>query len=72
MILYLHLDSGIFRPEKEMYFNAIVVYITFRIIIDGRICTQMELKTDIFVEILHINKYNRGGDNCNGNIAFGQ
>ena len=55
-----------------MYSNAIVVYITFRIIIDGRLCIQIKLKPDIFVEILQINKYNRGGDNCNGNIAVGQ
>ena len=55
-----------------MYFNAIVVYNTFRIIIYGRICTQIKLKPDIFLEILQINKYNRGGDNCNGNIAVEQ
>ena len=55
-----------------MYFNAIVEYITFRIIIDGRICIQIKLKPDIFLEILQINKYNRGGGNCNGNIAVGQ
>ena len=58
--------------EKGMYFNAIVVYITFRIIIDGRICIQIKLKPDIVLDILQINKYNRGGDNCNGNIAVGQ
>ena len=52
-----------------MYFNAIVVYLTFRIIIDGRICIQFKLKPDIFLDILQINKYNRGGDNCDGNIA---
>ena len=55
-----------------MYFNAIVVYITFRIIIDGRICIQIKLKSDFFFEILQINKYNRGGDNSNGNIAVRQ
>ena len=55
-----------------MYFNAIVVYVTFKIIIDGRICIETRLKPDIFLEILQINKYNRGGDNCNGNIAVGQ
>ena len=55
-----------------MYFNAVVVYITFRIIIDGRICIQIKLKPDIFIKILQINKYNTGGDNCNGNIAVGQ
>ena len=55
-----------------MYFNTILVYITFRIIIDGRICIQIKLKPDIFLEILQINKYNRGGDICNGNIAVGQ
>ena len=39
-----------------MYFNAIVVYITLRIIIDGRICIQIsKLKPDIFLEILQIN-----------------
>ena len=51
-----------------MYFNAIVVYMTFRIIIDGRICIQIKLKSDIFLDILQINKYSRGGDNCNENI----
>ena len=55
-----------------MYFNAIEVYITYRIIIDGRICIQIEFKPDIFIEILQMNKYNRSGDNCNGNIAVGQ
>ena len=40
--------------------------------VDGRIRIQMKLKPDMFLEILHINKYNRGGDNCNGNIAAGQ
>ena len=55
-----------------MYFNAIVVYITFRIIIDRLICIQIRLKTDIFLKIMQINEYNRGGDNCNGNIAVGQ
>ena len=55
-----------------MDFNAIVVYIAFRIIVDGRICIQIKLKPDIFLDILQINKYNRGGDNCNGNIAVGQ
>ena len=55
-----------------MYFNAIVVYITIRIIIDERICIQIKLKPDIFLEILQKNKYNRGDDNCNGNIAVGQ
>ena len=55
-----------------MYFNAIVVCITFRIIIDRRICIQIKLKPDIFIEILQINKYNRGGDNCNGNIVVGR
>ena len=55
-----------------MYFNAIAVYMTFRIIINGRICIQIKLKPDIFLDILQINKYNRGGDNCNGNIAVGQ
>ena len=55
-----------------MFFNAIVVYITFTIIIDGRICIQIKLKPDIFLEILQINKYNRGSDNCNGIIAVGQ
>ena len=54
-----------------MYFNAIVVYITFRIIIDGRICIQIKLKPHILLDNLQINKYNRGGDNCNGNIAVG-
>ena len=50
-----------------------MVYITFRTIIDGRICIQIKLKPDIFLETLQINKYeNRGGDNCNGNIAVGQ
>ena len=58
--------------EKEMYFNAIVVYSTFKIIIDGRIRIQIKLRPDIFLEILQINKYNRGGDNCNRNIAVGQ
>ena len=58
--------------EKAMYFNAIVEYITFRIIIDRRICIQIKLKPDIFLEILQINKYIRGGGNCNGNIAVGQ
>ena len=46
--------------------------ISLRIIIDGRICIQIKLKPDIFLEILQINKYNRGGDNCNGKIAAGQ
>ena len=46
--------------------------ISLRIIIDGRICIQIKLKLDIFLEILQINKYNRGGDNCNGNTAAGQ
>ena len=55
-----------------MYFNAIVIYISFRIIIDARICIQIKLKLDIVLEILQINKYNRDGDNCNGNIAIGQ
>ena len=55
-----------------MYFNAIVVYMTFRILIDERICIQIKLKPDIFLDILQINKYNRGDDNCNGNIAVGQ
>ena len=55
-----------------MYFNAIVVYINFKIIIDRRIRIQIKLKPDIFLEILQINKYNRGGDNCNGNIAVEQ
>ena len=45
---------------------------TFRILIDGRICIQIKLKPDIFLDILQINKYNRGGDKCNGNIAVGQ
>ena len=51
-----------------MYFNAFMVYITFRIIIGGHICIQIKLKPDIFLEILQT-KNNRGGDNCNGNIA---
>ena len=55
-----------------MYFNAIVVYITFIIIIDGRISIQIKLKPDTFLEILQINKYYKSGDNCNGNIAVGQ
>ena len=55
-----------------MYFNEIVVYITFRIIIDGRICIQIKSKPNIFLEILQKNEYNRGGDNGNGNIAVGQ
>ena len=55
-----------------MYFNAIVVYVNFRIIIDERIRIQIKLKPDIFLEILQINKYNRGGDNRTGNIAVGQ
>ena len=38
-----------------MYLNAIVVYITFRIIIDRRICIQIKLKPDIYFEILQIN-----------------
>ena len=46
--------------------------ISLRIIIDGCICIQINLKPDIFVEILQINKHNSGGDNCNGNIAAGQ
>ena len=54
-----------------MYFNAILMQ-TFRIIIDGRICIQIKLKPDIILDILQINKYSRGGDNCNGNIAVGQ
>ena len=75
------MDSGVFRlkqvidrkeREKGMYFDAIVVYITFRIILDGRIRIQIKLKPDILLEILQINKYNRGGDNCNGNIDVGQ
>ena len=48
------------------------MHITFRIIIDGHICIQIKLKPDIFLEILRVNKYNRGGNNCNGNIAVGQ
>ena len=55
-----------------MNFNAIVVYITFRIIIDGHIRIQIKSKPDIFLKILQINKYDRGGDHCNGNIAVGQ
>ena len=55
-----------------MYFNAIVVYMTFRIIIDGRTCIQIKLKPDIFLDILQMNKYNRDGDNCNRNITVGQ
>ena len=46
--------------------------ISVRIIIDGRIRIQIKLKPDIFLAILQINKYNRGGDNCNGNISAGQ
>ena len=55
-----------------MYFNAVIVYITFIIIIDGRICIQIKLKLDTFLEILQLNKYYRGGNNCNENIAVGQ
>ena len=47
-------------------------YINFRIIIDRRICIEIKLKPDIFLEILQINEYNRGGGNCNGNIAVEQ
>ena len=50
-----------------MYFNAYVVYMTFRIILNRRICIQIKLKPDICLKILHINKYNRGCNICNGN-----
>ena len=60
-ILYLRLDSGVFQLKQAIDRKK-----------RGRNRIQIELKPDIFLEILQINKYNRGGDNCNGNIAAGQ